>query len=209
MDGGPRFEPVSVIGDVGQHILGGRSNYTITWNVFDDLEEVGDVEFFIKVSLADELSESDETEDDSQSGPFKKSTSQGMDIQHSAFIGFNGSTYSPFGISGGSLNKYGFFGSARAGTNNDEFQNDIWVTIVAGFTIHGFSRGIYRLHGYAGVGTSVEYYEELETSISSTDPMFVAEGGLMHVVGRINLTTGLVFVTGYGLHFVYGVGFMF
>ena len=49
IDGGRRFEPVTVIGDVGQNIRGGRSNYTVTWDVFEDLDEVGEVEFFVNV----------------------------------------------------------------------------------------------------------------------------------------------------------------
>ncbi|TFH25808.1 MAG: hypothetical protein E4H10_08790, partial [Bacteroidia bacterium] len=44
IDVGRRFEPITVIGDVGENIRGGRSNYTITWDVFEDLEEIGEVE---------------------------------------------------------------------------------------------------------------------------------------------------------------------
>ena len=51
MDGGPRFEPRSVIGDVGQNIRGGRSFYTVIWDVFEDVELVGNAEFFVRVEL--------------------------------------------------------------------------------------------------------------------------------------------------------------
>ena len=209
MNGGPRFEPKSVVGDVGQSILGGKSNYTIIWDIFEDLNEIGDAEFFIKVDLdrvvpspiKDEVNTQQESTDESigKMNPFKKST----------FIGFNGSTYSLYGLSAGSLNKYGFFGSIRSGTNNDEFQTDIWVTLVAGFTLYAFTREIYRMHGYAGFGSSIEHFEDLELNTSWTSPMIVAEAGMIHVIGRISLTTGIAYVNGYGIHLVYGVGFMF
>ena len=51
MDGGSRFEPRSVIGDVGRNIRGGRSYYTVIWDVFKDVEEVGSAEFFVRVVL--------------------------------------------------------------------------------------------------------------------------------------------------------------
>ena len=46
MDGGARFEPKAVIGDVGHNIRGGRSFYTIIWNVFEDVDEVINPEIF-------------------------------------------------------------------------------------------------------------------------------------------------------------------
>ena len=209
MDGGSRFEPASVTGDVGQYIPGGKTNYTITWYVFEDLDEVGNVEFFIRVEEASQLQEDARGEALTAPGPFNENIPVREQFEQSTFIGFNGSTYSPFGISGGSLKRTGFFGSARAGTNNDEYQNDIWLTLVGGFTMNAFSKGIYRMHPYAGIGTSIEHYEELETGDSWTEPMIAVEGGLMHAVGRIALTAGAVYVGGYGLHFVYGVAFLF
>lgn len=209
IDGGPRFEPASVTGDVGQYIPGGKSNYTITWYVFEDMEEVGNVEFFIRVEEAGQTAGDARSEKLDTPGPFNESIPVREQFEQSTFIGFNGSTYSPFGISGGSLKRTGFFGSARAGTNNDAFQTDIWLTLVGGFTMNAFSKGIYRMHPYAGIGTSIEHYEDLETGDSWTSPTIALEGGLMHAVGRIALTTGGVYVGGYGLHFVYGVAFLF
>ncbi len=188
MDGITRFEPASTRGDVGPNILGGKSNYTIMWDVFEDLEEVSQAEFFVRIDL-----DRDES----------------VNEDRHMFIGFNGSTYSPYGLGAGSLGKYGFFGHIRSGTNNDEFQTDIWITLTAGFTIQTLSKGVYIINAYAGPGTSVEYYKELETGDAWTSPMLALEGGIIHRIGRITLTTGMAFVSGYGLHFVYGVGFLF
>ncbi len=51
MNGGRRFEPKAVMGDVGNNIVGGKSYYTIIWDVFADVEEVVNPEFFIRPDL--------------------------------------------------------------------------------------------------------------------------------------------------------------
>jgi hypothetical protein len=56
MDGGERFEPQAVIGDVGGNIMGGKSYYTIVWDVFKDVDEVVNPEFFVRVELEKDLS---------------------------------------------------------------------------------------------------------------------------------------------------------
>jgi hypothetical protein len=56
MDGGRRFEPKAVIGDVGENIVGGRSFYTIIWDVFEDVDEVINPEFFVRLELVRDLS---------------------------------------------------------------------------------------------------------------------------------------------------------
>ena len=54
IDGGPRFEPEALIGDVHGNIRGGKSYYLIVWDVFEDVDEIGNVEFFIKVELMED-----------------------------------------------------------------------------------------------------------------------------------------------------------
>ena len=56
MDGGRRFEPKAVIGDVGENIVGGRSFYTIIWDVFEDVDEVVNPEFFVRLELVKDMS---------------------------------------------------------------------------------------------------------------------------------------------------------
>lgn len=205
INGGPRFEPKSVRGDVGDNILGGKSNYTITWDVFEDVDSINNTEFFIKVDLVRDLPRN---ENNQQQAPFNEPVSV-KESEKSTYIGFNGSTYSPFGISVGQLKNSGFYGSIRGGTNNDEEQTDIWVTLIAGFTKHVISSGSYRLHGCAGLGSSIEYYKDLTLNTSWTSPMFAVEACAINVVGRISISTGITFVSGYGVHLVYGVGFLF
>jgi hypothetical protein len=55
MDGGRRFEPKAVIGDVGENIVGGRSYYEVIWDVFEDVDEVVNPEFFVRVELVSDM----------------------------------------------------------------------------------------------------------------------------------------------------------
>ena len=54
MDGGRRFEPKAVMGDVGQNIVGGKSIYTIIWDVFADVEEVNNPNFFFRLETVED-----------------------------------------------------------------------------------------------------------------------------------------------------------
>jgi hypothetical protein len=48
-----RFEPESITGDIGEDIPGGRSEYTVLWDVLEDVEELISAEFFVKAVLND------------------------------------------------------------------------------------------------------------------------------------------------------------
>jgi hypothetical protein len=54
MDGANRFEPKAVMGDVGQNIVGGKSFYTIIWDVFLDVEELNNPDFTIRLELVED-----------------------------------------------------------------------------------------------------------------------------------------------------------
>ena len=51
MDGAMRFEPNNVMGDVGENIVGGKSYYTIMWDVFADVDEVVNPNISVRVEL--------------------------------------------------------------------------------------------------------------------------------------------------------------
>lgn len=57
INGGLRFEPESLSGDIGENITGGRSEYTIIWDVLKDVEELTSAEFFVSAELSDKRSE--------------------------------------------------------------------------------------------------------------------------------------------------------
>jgi len=57
INGGLRFEPESLSGDIGENITGGRSEYIVIWDVLKDVEELTSAEFFVRAKLSDTRSE--------------------------------------------------------------------------------------------------------------------------------------------------------
>ncbi len=120
MDGGSRFEPRSLKGHYGNNVRGGQPYYTIEWDVFQDVDEVGDAEFFIKVDLVSDMAVPisspqnqpvQETERVRETDPvypdFDEISSQKEEIEWKGYLAYNGSTKSPVGISFGSLKNVG------------------------------------------------------------------------------------------------------
>jgi len=219
MDGGPRFEPATVMGDVGANIVGGKAIYTILWDVFEDVDEVANVEFFVKVDLIRDMDESAPSEPVSSEqqvmepeqqtpGP-EESKAQSQSFERRVFISYNGSLSSPFGLSVGLLKNWGFYGSFRFGGYVDEWQTNIWLTPTAGATKYIIGNERYRLHGFAGLGVSFETYEEKVYYTSWTDFYIAGEAGLTGVIGFLNLTLGVEYLTYYGADLVFGIGFVF
>lgn len=69
INGGLRSELRSVSGDIGENIVGGKSEYWILWDVLKDVEELTSVEFFIKSEPMRNLAES--STDERQSATIK------------------------------------------------------------------------------------------------------------------------------------------
>lgn len=221
MDGGPRFEPAAVMGDVGANIRGGKAIYTILWDVFEDVDQVDNAEFFVKVDLVSDLNRSTSPEPVSEEQKVKevnraalepeeeKAADQKMSYDKKIFIAYNGSVSSPVGLSAGLLMKWGFNENIRVGWNVNDYESNIWVTSTTGLARFIAGKGKYRLHGYAGLGFSVEYYEEYFYYTSWGDTYFVAETGLIGVIGMLDLTLGVEYNSYYGADLVFGVGIVF
>ncbi len=214
MDGGQRFEPRAVIGDVGQNIRGGKSFNTVIWDVFEDVEEVGSVEFFIRVELVSDMStpvatpqqevqqriEPEQEQETSAFGPGFESgqTKQKTKFDRRSFVAYNGSVFNPFGVSAGMIGNWGFYGSLRIGYFN-EYWESYEGSYSAGVTKHIFSKEKHRLHGYAGIGMG-DFFDEFEF-----------EGGVIGVIGnRLNLTLGFSYIpyVYYG-DVIFGIGIVF
>lgn len=214
MDGGERFEPKAVIGDVGQNIRGGKSFNTVIWDVFEDVEEVGSVEFFIKVELISDMStpattpqqevqQRIEPEQEQETGAFdpgfeSRQTKQKAEFDRRTFLAYNGSVFNPFGFSGGMVGNWGFYGSLRLGYFN-EYWESYEGSFSAGVTKYIFSVKQHRLHGYAGIGRG-DLFDEFEF-----------EGGVIGVIGnRLNLTLGFSYIPNlyYG-DLIFGIGIVF
>ncbi len=94
----------------------------------------------------------------------------------------------------------------------DDTEIDLHYLISAGVTKHFVSGGVYRLHGYAGVGSHL-YGANLKGLIYEPyfDSYFQFETGVVNVIGGLNLTLGLSYSAGYGspFHLIFGIGFVF
>ncbi len=234
--GGTRFDPKTVIGDVGENIRGGRSYYKIEWDVFKDVDEVADAEFFIKVDLVSDLSpkvtqpqnqpvvqpqvqkqdEPVQTETRQQNpglpdNDFEavSTQKQKQEVSWSAYLAYSGSTESPVGISFGSLKKVGVYGSFRYGSAINTYQTDIWITLIGGLTAHLFHSGNYRLHAHLGGGMTYEVYEEFTYGTNWTDSYATIDGGIINALGRLNLNLGFEYVRSVGTFPVFGIGIAF
>ena len=229
MDGGPRFEPRSLRGDFGNNIRGGKPYYTIEWDVFRDVDEVGNAEFFIKVDLISDMAvpvstpqnqpvrNMERVEESEPSYPdFEKISSQKEEIEWKAYIAYTASSQSLVGLSFGSLKNVGSYGSFRFGSYNTDWSTNIWGTIVAGFTKYIIQSNKYRLHGYLGAGITLEYYEYDDYTYYDNwnDSYLTVDFGVINALGRLNLNLGLEFVNysdeSYSkIYPVFGLGFVF
>jgi len=50
-DNNTQFDSQAVTGDIGKNISGGRSNYTITWDIYEDMDELHNPNFFMRANL--------------------------------------------------------------------------------------------------------------------------------------------------------------
>jgi hypothetical protein len=223
VDGGTPFEPVSVIGDVGANIRGGKSYNTIVWSVFNDLEEIGNVEFFVRVDLTSDerekavvgsnepklsLGKEEEVKADNapaespgwinEKAAFMRGKSEEPEDEvkyRKNFIGYEGSSYNPLGFRIGTVGNWGMTFSMRYG-GYDVWFDEYYITMTAGVTKRFYQMGKYRLHGYMGLGIG---YHGDETEIDM---------GLIVVLNRLNINIGATANQYYGDGTV-GIGFVF
>ncbi len=209
LDGGARFEPKAVIGDVGMNIRGGRSYYTIVWDVFEDVNQVGSAEFFVKVEMEEDMTapvtpievrprkmheESVKRElEETDKGVEVEKSREPAPFNHRYHLAYRASSYNLLGLTAGTLGKWGFYGSLRIGSFDDDMQL-LSGSFTAGATKHIFSAGIYRLHGYLGAGIG-DYFNKFDAEVGITNVLF----------DRLTVTLGMEY-PGYYLDFVFGIG---
>jgi len=229
MDGGPRFEPRSLKGDFGNNIRGGRSWYEIEWDVFQDVDRVGDAEFFVKVDLISDMSTPvtspqnqpvRDIERANQTDPvypdFDEIESQKEVVEWKAYLAYTGSTQSPVGLSFGSLKNVGGYGSFRYGSDQYDYITNIWITMLTGLTKYIFQANKYRLHGYLGAGATLDFYlyDDLTYSENWNETYLTFDFGIINAFGRLNLNLGLEYINHKNesmskVYPVFGLGFVF
>ena len=183
IDGGPVFEPKSVIGDVGANIRGGKSFNTVVWDVFEDVEEVGSVEFFVKVDLTSDEEEIKEVAIESMQ-EIKATRNTDPDKM---LIGIY----------------------AGAGAHSDAFKPSIGVDFVKPlsekFAIGAFGGYQYRLSMTTGVNMMIGNYREktavfygIGSNLNSTRYFFTNRLGIRsaayHMYGFVEVSVGMIFI---------------
>jgi hypothetical protein len=160
VEGGKLFEPVSVYGDVGSNIRGGKSVYTIYWEVFKDLEEIGEAEFFIGV--------------DNMSGREKQSD---QDSKYNPRLGNNAFMFqsnlptSFFGLRYAYLGNWGAYLGFNTDFNLTKYET---LMLTAGATKE-FMPGF---HFYLGGGLDLHFRE------------IIIEGGCYYRFDKISIAVG-------------------
>jgi hypothetical protein len=205
IDGGRQFEPLTVFGAVHENIRGGESNYTITWDVFEDLQEIGEAEFFVKIDLIDDSSIVQQQVKEQEGD---QATMEPTDLTY--FIAYRGSTAAPYGISTGiTYKKWGGYLSFRYGRYEDLEDYFDWRIYMGGVTRQITNKGKYRLYAYAGAGAYYEFEEKQSTGLYSDYTTLIIDGGIINVYGRVSFTLGVEYATEENPSPVFGVGYMF
>ena len=202
IDEGPAFEPRAVIGDVGSNIRGGKSFNTIVWDVFEDVEEIGSVEFFVKVDLEKEDGGKVEDEKVVDKGSVMLDQEQ---EKRKFFAGYNGSSLHPLGIRAGTLGNWGFYAGFRYGGWDPYYYVDFWGNWVGNYLVSvtgGVTKEIkawekFRLHGFTGIGAGY-YLDEFEFEI----------GAIGVIKNRVNVNLGFSYFS-YLYDVTIGVGVVF
>jgi len=240
MAGGVKVEPRAVIGDVGENVIGGKSYYTVMWDVFEDVDEVIDPNITVRVELVKDLEapisrdvqgeeavEPEAQEPEPQTQLESQAIVNNEDVKEdpfrrNGFVAYSGMTGFgiPIGISFGSLNKWGYYVTplrlAWLSYNTYDiygyWYDDLEVNIMAsaGVTKHFVSGGPYRLHGYLGLGTHLNFYD-LNSDYPGSSAHAMFETGVVNVIGGFSLTAGLSLSPGfaYPVNFIFGIGFVF
>jgi hypothetical protein len=206
VDGGSKFEPATVIGDVGENIRGGKSNYTITWDVFEDLDGIGEAEFFVSVELTRDLSP-EQTRESPQGLTQIEREPTGVNL----LLAYSGSTLGPYGFStAATYKKWGGYVSFRFGVDDPGavYYMD-WRIYVAGILRQIVEKGRYKLYLYAGAGAVNEYYEDYSGNDTYDYVTFLADGGIVNTIGRVSLTLGVEYINSDFVQPVFGIGYMF
>jgi len=168
IDGGPEFEPRSVMGDVGANIRGGKSFNTVVWDVFEDVEEIGSVEFFVKVDLTSETKAPE---------PIVNNTKPTLEVEtktpsyinnspgpyYTRYVSIDGSTTHPLGIRAGIINNWGAYVAVRFGGYDYLYDPLSYYVIDEGYLtalLGGVTKRFvgldkFRLYGYTGMGVGI------------------------------------------------------
>jgi hypothetical protein len=110
INGGLNNELRSVSGDTGDHIVGGKPEYWVVWDVLKDVDQVNSVEFIVRAEL---VSETDKG--------VRKEINWSDKKMHVLVVGDRGSKGNLAGIRLGYMGKFGITAKVAKGSVTDDF----------------------------------------------------------------------------------------
>ncbi|MEN8156047.1 MAG: hypothetical protein ABFS10_03790 [Bacteroidota bacterium] len=239
MDGRTRFEPIAVKGHVGKNIIGGEPYYTIVWDVFKDVDEVVNPEFFVRVELVSDASaaaaaatatRSQETVQEepaqqekttTQSDPFEpafevEESDEAIGFERNGFFSLNfvRGFGIPLGVSFGSLNSVGYYVTPmRMGIYTYDYWDSYYGTYETDLEINYMvAAGITKHFISAGFYRLHGYWGaggHLNARNMATDPS--SHSHLMLDTGIVNVLGGFNLTLGisYSIGYVYPTNLVF
>ena len=193
MDGGTRRPIRSITGDVGPRIQGGKSIYRATWRVFQDVQEIGEAEFYVEARKLPPSTISTP----SSTRPTIPNNSTSTRINYWFLAGEvivePVCGVASFGVRWGYVNKWGVYFSAFPAAPVEHY--------TVGFVANLFTNDIAGMDLYVGGGT---------TDIEGFGYQGSVEGGFLFEFGSvtINVGSGVEFGDSYAL-LTAGLGFRF
>jgi hypothetical protein len=155
INGGLESKLVSLIGDVGENVQGGKSDYIVIWDVLKDVEEVTSVDFSVRAELLkDDTPKAEKKRNVKGRGIYVLAVGELPKIGYGGRVAITGS----WGISMSWV-------LGKVGPSSELINLEVpeWVWSID-LTKRIVNKKDFRMHLYAGVDNSTypEYYSDVE-----------------------------------------------
>lgn len=150
MNGGMNYEIRSITGDIGDNVRGGKQEYWVVWDVLEDVEELGSVEFVIRAEPMSEIRVAGKTRQKKEHGKVNFIAVLDLYMFEKSFFGARAGYFDKWGFTArytaGSITDYNVQGSVGIPTKISLFNSSIDLV----YKVAGDERsGLYILGGPA------------------------------------------------------------
>jgi len=184
IDGGLRSELRSISGDIGENVIGGRSDYMILWDVLSDVSEVNSVDFFIKAELV---------KDNTPEGllyPNKALNDISQWKTHILFFVELPPDLPFYGLRIGYSDNIGVSGKLGFSQGYEEFKKQLFSSSLD-FTVRIIKKNRYQMHLLTGASFAKLRYTDYNSSLRYFGNFGGANLGLLMSSGRISYSVDL------------------
>jgi hypothetical protein len=181
INGGLNQEIKSISGDVGDQVIGGKSEYWAVWDVLKDVDEVKSVEFVVRADLVKDLAA---VQGDNRKKPSGGTLMAALEGDGPSMI---------FGIRGGYISSWGVMGKFLYGKKYFDKNDASLGKYSAGSISVDLTKSIvlkdkFQMHIYAGPGFSrlEQASPNLQTGLFVT-----LEGGVLFALSKVTISLGI------------------